>query len=92
MLLIGRFPTYGYYALMFAAVLQNVVKVNRPNKMPFRKFYQVIFFSGSPYIRMSCNWFCSKLLNSISQLRAIYKPLAGVSENNGNDDGGVRIR
>lgn len=28
MLLIGRFPTYGYYALMFAAVLQNVVKVN----------------------------------------------------------------
>lgn len=29
MLLIGRFPTYGYYALMFAAVLQNVIKVRR---------------------------------------------------------------
>ncbi|KAK9737004.1 Ankyrin repeats (3 copies) [Popillia japonica] len=27
MLLIGRLPSYGYYALMFAAVLQNVVKV-----------------------------------------------------------------
>ncbi|KAI4464129.1 ankyrin repeat-containing [Holotrichia oblita] len=27
MLLIGRLPSYGYYALMFAAVLQNVIKV-----------------------------------------------------------------
>jgi hypothetical protein len=27
MLLIGRFPTCGYYALMFYQVLQNVVKV-----------------------------------------------------------------
>ncbi|CAH0561136.1 unnamed protein product [Brassicogethes aeneus] len=27
MLLIGRLPTFGYYALMFAAVLQNVIKV-----------------------------------------------------------------
>ncbi|KAK4887174.1 hypothetical protein RN001_003445 [Aquatica leii] len=27
MLLIGRSPSYGYYALMFAAVLQNIIKV-----------------------------------------------------------------
>jgi hypothetical protein len=27
MLLIGRLPTYGYYALMFSAVLQNVIRV-----------------------------------------------------------------
>ncbi|XP_046682041.1 transient receptor potential channel pyrexia-like [Homalodisca vitripennis] len=27
MLLIGRFPTWGYYALMFSVVLQNVMKV-----------------------------------------------------------------
>ncbi|KAK5643782.1 hypothetical protein RI129_007627 [Pyrocoelia pectoralis] len=27
MLLIGRSPSYGYYALMFAAVLQNILKV-----------------------------------------------------------------
>ena len=27
MFLIGRFPTWGYYALMFSAVLRNVVKV-----------------------------------------------------------------
>jgi len=29
MLLIGRFPMCGYYALMFSAVLQNILKVSR---------------------------------------------------------------
>lgn len=27
MLLVGRFPTYGYYALMFSTVLKNILKV-----------------------------------------------------------------
>jgi hypothetical protein len=31
MLLMGRFPTCGYYALMFYQVLQNVVKVLLPD-------------------------------------------------------------
>lgn len=28
MFLIGRFPIYGYYALMFSVVLKNVIKVS----------------------------------------------------------------
>lgn len=42
MLLIGRFPTYGYYALMFAAVLRNVIKVNIFYKFrQTRSFYNI---------------------------------------------------
>lgn len=39
MLLIGRFPTYGYYALMFSAVLQNVVKVHNISFIVQKLFY-----------------------------------------------------
>jgi len=37
MLLIGRFPMCGYYALMFSAVLQNILKVSQNAGLNFRQ-------------------------------------------------------
>lgn len=34
MLLIGRLPMCGYYALMFSTVLKNILKVSRRNQPP----------------------------------------------------------
>lgn len=42
MLLIGRFPTYGYYALMFSVVFRNVIKVIK-NALPHHPTQEKIF-------------------------------------------------
>lgn len=63
MLLIGRVPMWGYYALMFSTVLKNILKVASAIPFIFRGIaatIRFIFFAKNLHQKLSC--FSSKVI------------------------------